>query len=870
MEIRGLIIHNWQPNACVHDPPRIDSNIRCSISHLFFPTCRELGGPIVSFRMTHRCLFLTCCFTACNVAAAGEFSVTPAQLELSGNFAAAQLLVQRTQPDGAIGQRSADLTRVATWKSSDEDVVTVSETGELLATGNGTTTVAATVNGDVQSVEIVVSGVETDPKISFDTFIRPVIGRLGCNAGSCHASQFGKGDFILSVVGFDSKLDHNSMVRDRFQRRVNLVQPEESLLLKKPTMQIPHGGGQRLRIDSTAYRTLVAWMQSGAPGPDRDAATVKKLTAFPRERIAEPEETQQLRVVAEYSDGTSRDVTSWAKFDSMDDAVLSVTSEGHVTVDGRGQAPIMVRFEGQADIAMFVSPYGPAPQMADWKGNNFIDDAAVQKFQELGITPSPLCDDATFIRRAYLDAIGTLPSVEECDAFVNSPETNKRDRLIDELLGLTGDPELDRHNDQYAAIWTLKWSDLLRNSSRGQAADQQRMWAMHNWIKESFRTNKPFDQFVRELITAKGSIYSSGPASYFKINANSSDLAEATAQLFLGARLQCAKCHHHPFEKYSQADYYSFAAFFSRVGNKNSQEFGLFGRESVVLVKSTGDVRHPRTGQTLPPKPLDGEEMDHPLDRRIPLAEWLTSSDNRDFAKSVANRYVGYLLGRGLVEPVDDMRATNPATNPAMLEALADHLIDRKFDLKQLVRVIMSSRLYQLSSDPTADNVADSKFYSHFRVKRLAAEPLLDAVDYATGASTKFKGLPAGTRAIEIPDGEYPNYFLTTFGKPKRASVCECERMPDESLGQALHTINGDIVAGKITDKNGRIAKLLATDRSDEDLIAEVYRVTLCRSPNGEEVTNALEFLKEASSRTEFFEDLLWALLNNKQFLFVY
>ena len=829
----------------------------------------------MSFRMPQRVSFLTSCVAVigcvcANAAEPGNFSVAPSRVELNGNFATAQLLVQQSLKDGTIAKQSADLTHAATYTSGDENVVSVSETGQLLATGNGTTTVTATVDKQAQVIEIVVNGVEADPTIAFDTYIRPTLGRLGCNAGACHASQFGKGDFILSVVGFDPKLDHNSMVRDRFQRRINLVQPEESLLLKKPTMQVPHGGGMRLRKGSTAYRTIVAWMKSGAPGPDKDAATITKLTAFPRERIAEPDDTQQLRVMAEYSDGTTRDVTGWAKFDSTDDAVLSVTKNGHVTVEGRGQAPIMVRFEGHADIAMFVSPYGPTPQIADWVSHNFIDEAALQKFQELGIAPSALCDDATFIRRAYLDAIGTLPSTEECDAFVSSSETNKRDRLIDELLGLTGDSELDRHNDQYAAIWTLKWSDLLRNTSKGQAADQQRMWAMHNWIKESFRTNKPFDQFVRELITAKGSIYSSGPASFFKINGNSSDLGEATAQLFLGARLQCAKCHHHPFEKYSQADYYSFAAFFSRVGNKNSQEFGLFGRETVVMVKSTGDVRHPRTGQTLKPKPLDGEESDHELDRRIPLAEWLTSPDNREFAKSVANRYVGYLLGRGLVEPVDDMRATNPPTNPAMLEALADHLVENDFDLKQLIRVIMSSRLYQLSSHPTAENVADSKFYSHYKVKRLSAEPLLDAVDQVTGTPTKFKGLPAGTRAIEIPDGEYPNYFLTTFGKPKRASVCECERMPDESLGQALHTINGDIVANKIADKNGRIAKLLATDRSDEDLIAEVYKVTLCRSPSAPELASAMEFRKEAPSRKEFFEDLQWALLNNKQFLFVY
>ena len=549
--------------------------------------------------------------------------------------------------------------------------------------------------------------------------------------------------------------------------------------------------------------------------------------------------------------------------------MLSVTSDGLVTVEGRGQAPIMVRFEGQADIAMFVSPYGPEPDLKDWKNQNFMDEFAVTKFKELGITPSGLCDDATFVRRAFLDAIGTLPSTEQSRTFIADQDPEKRPKLIDSLLGLTGNPDLDRHNDQYAAVWTLKWSDLLRNTSNGDASDEQRMWAMHNWIRDSFRVNKPFDQFVRELITAKGSIFSSGPASYFQINNNSADLAESTAQLFLGARLQCAKCHHHPFEKYSQADYYAFSAFFSRVGNKNSEEFGLFGRETVVMVRSTGDVRHPRTGKVLNPKPLDGEEVDHDLDRRIPLAAWLTSKDNRDFARSVVNRYMSYLLGRGLVEPVDDMRATNPPTNPAMMEALTDHFIASNFDLKQLVRAIMSSRLYQLQSQPTTENVSDNKFYTHFKVKRVGAEPLLDAIDVVTAAPTKFKGLPSGTRAIELPDGEYPDHFLMTFGKPRRVSVCECERMPDENLGQALHTLNGDIIATKLASKTGRVTSLLATPKTDAEIVQELYMVTLSREPSEAELKASLEFQPEAASRQEFFEDLLWTLINSKQFLFV-
>ena len=795
-------------------------------------------------------------------------SVTPTAVALAGNFSEAQLLVA-SFTDEATDKRSADLTTTAKYASSDDSIVTVSTFGRLLAVGNGSATVTVTHGDQSQSVAVTVSGVEEQPAISFDTHIRPIISRLGCNAGACHASQFGKGGFVLSVVGFDPDMDYNSMVRDRQQRRVTLVQPEESLLLKKPTLAVAHGGGKKLDVGSTPYNTLLAWLKTGAPGPKADALAVRKISVEPRERIAAQDATQQLRVMAEFSDGSTRDVTGWAKFDSTDDAVLSVTANGLVTVEGRGQAPIMVRFEGQADIAMFVSPYGPAPDLKDWQNNNFVDEFAATKFQELGISPSGLCDDSTFIRRAFLDAIGTLPTPEQVREFVADQSPQKRQILIDSLLGLTGNADLDRYNDQYSALWTLKWSDLLRNTSNGAAADEQRMWAMHNWIRDSFRTNKPFDEFVREIITAKGSIFSSGPANYYKINSNSADLAEATAQLFLGARLQCAKCHHHPFEKYSQADYYAFSAFFSRVGNKNSEEFGLFGRETVVMVKSAGDVRHPRTGKVLKPKPLEGDEIDHDLDRRIPLAAWLTSKDNRDFARSVVNRYMSYLLGRGLVEPVDDMRATNPPTNPAMMEGLTDHFIASNFDLKQLVRVIMSSRLYQLQSQPTMENVSDNKFYTHFKVKRISAEPLLDAIDAVTDSVTKFKGLPPGTRAIELPDGEYPDHFLNTFGKPRRVSVCECERMPDENLGQALHTLNGDIIATKLSSKSGRVASLIASPKTDAEIIAELYLVALSRDPSEAETKAALEFLPEAASRQEFFEDLLWTLINSKQFLFV-
>lgn len=816
----------------------------------------------------HLALAFALLVTTSLIASEGErsFSISPSEVNLSRPFAQSQLLVAATSIKSK-NHSPADLTHSASYRSSDEKIVTVNQTGRLFAVANGNAKIQVTVNDETHEIPVTISGIDDQLTIDYTLYVQPIISRAGCNAGACHASQYGKGGFVLSVFGFDPAKDREAIASDRMQRRVNFIDPDRSLFLKKPTMQIAHGGGKRISIDSPDYQTLLRWISQGAPGPVKDPTVVTSLEVFPKQGVYQPEQTQQLRVVATYSDDSTRDVTHWAKYDSLDDGVVTVSEEGQIHVAGLGQTSVMVRFENFAQNVTVMAPYGNA-ELAGWQNQNFIDELAVSKFEQLGIEPSPLCDDSTFIRRAYLDAIGSLPTIEETEGFLQDESADKRTKLVDRLLGLTGDPALDIYNDRYAAYWTLKWSDLLRNTSNGAAADEQRMWAMHNWIKESFRVNKPFNEFVQELVTAKGSIYSSGPASFFRINSNSSDLTEATTQLFLGLRLGCAKCHHHPFEKYSQEDYYSFAAFFSRVGTKNSEEFGLFGRESVVIVKNSGEVRHPKTGKNLPPRTLDGDVVDDALDRRIPLAEWLTSKENRVFARSVANRYISYLLGRGLVEPVDDMRETNPATNPELLDQLAQHFVDSNFDIKQLMRAIMTSRVYQLSSVPTARNVNDDKYYSHYQVKRLSAEPLLDAIDQVTKVRTKFKSLPLGTRAIELPDGEYPDYFLTVFGKPRRASVCECERMPDENLAQALHTLNGEILAKKISDKSGLVSELAKAEMEERNAVRRLFLATLSREPREEELTALEAFRKEAETAQLYYEDVLWTLVNSKEFLF--
>jgi len=799
-------------------------------------------------------------------------AVEPTQVELVGNFARAQLVASAANPSSVATERSADLTSQATFVSSDRKVVRVDSRGALFAVGNGTAQIVVTLKSSsaVSSIRVpvTVKDFAALPSVSYSRDVVPIISKAGCNMGACHASQYGKAGFKLSVFGYEPTQDFAAIVRDSSERRVNFLEPEQSLLLKKPTLQVPHGGGRRMKIGSTEYQTLVAWIASGAPGLSPSDPQVTRIVAGPTRRITVPGAKHQIRVEAFYSNGTSRDVTALAKFDSMDEGVLSVTRDGLVTIGGKGQAPALVRYEGQAATCLFMVPYSSHVELTGWKNQNFIDELAAAKFRELGIEPSALCSDAAFLRRAYFDAIGTQPTLAAVRAFLSSKDPGKRTRLVDRLLGLTGDPQLDVHNDAYAAWWTLKWSDLIRNQSNDLG--EQGMWAFHNWLSESFRANKPFDRFVKELVTAKGSIYSVGPANFFRVNSNPQDCAESTAQLFLGVRLGCAKCHHHPFEKYGQDDYYSFASFFARVGSKGSQEFGLFGGESVVMVRAGGEVSNPRTGRVLKPKPLDGPEADDPLDRRAALARWLTSPKNDYFAKSVVNRYTAYLLGRGLVDPVDDLRATNPPSNRELMDALARHFVKSGFDLKQLLRVLMTSRVYQLDSQPTPANEADRRFYSHFNVKRLSAEALLDAVDEATGTPTKFTNLPLGTRAIELPDAEYQNYFLKTFGKPVRASVCECERSPDESLSQALHTLNGDIVTGKIGAAGGRIDGLLAAKTSPEKTVEDIYLATLSRYPTQAERQNAVRFLKESKSPRECFEDLQWALINSKEFLFVH
>ncbi len=794
--------------------------------------------------------------------------VEPTSITLSSPLDRVQVRVTQLDRSG----RAVDVTRTVTFESADEAIVRVDLQGRAQPVGDGETAISVRDGETTIAVPVSVNGLANPPPVSFRQQVIPVLTKAGCNQGACHGSQFGKGDFKLSLLGYAPEEDYPQFVRDWTQRRVSMLVPEDSLVLQKATLSVPHGGDRRFDAGSTQYDTLLQWIQNGAPAPQPDEPSVVDLTVTPAECVSEKGRSQQLRVVAQYDDGTLADVTHLALYDSMGEGVAAVDSRGLVSIVGPGQAAMMVRFQGQAKVAMVLVPFGEAAvataPLADFTPNNFLDETIRQHWQRLNVQPSELCRDTEFVRRAFLDAIGTLPSQEKVEAFLASEAPDKRERLVDELLGLTGDPDRDLYTNEWSAYWALKWGDLLRNN-RKKVGDGG-MWAFHNWVREALRENRPVDEFVREIITAQGSIFANGPANYFKIASKPEDLAETTVQVFLGVRLQCARCHHHPFESYSQADYYGLAAFFTRVRTKGSQDFGALGRDTVVMVKNSGSIKHPRTGKRMQPTPLLGEpvSLEGVRDFRRPLAEWLTAADNRLFARNIVNRFWGYFMGSGLVEPIDDMRQTNPASVPALLDALADDFVESGFNLKHLMRTIMTSRTYQLSSVPRPENMALGRLYLHYNVRRLPAEVLLDAIDSACGTQERFRGVPLGTRAIELPDNNFASYFLDTLGRPLRTIACECERTSQPNLAQVLHLANGDLIQKKLSDKAGRIARLIKEKADDPTVIRELYLATFSRPPTDEETSLARSVVAGAEDRQQALEDLLWALLNSREFLF--
>jgi hypothetical protein len=707
--------------------------------------------------------------------------------------------------------------------------------------------------------------------VHFVNDVMPILTKAGCNAGVCHAKAGnGQNGFQLSLLGFEPAEDYDSLVKQARGRRVFPASPSQSLLLLKATNKSPHVGGERLREDSESYRTLLEWIRQGTPWGDAAAPELVSIEVQPDRGTIARHGEHQIRAIAHYADGSVRDVTETSLYESNDTAMAEVDESGLVKVsDIPGKVAVMVRYQGRVSVFNASVPLGaPIESMPPEK--NFIDQWVFANLREIGVPPSSICDDATFLRRVTLDIAGRLPTIEEANRFLQDADPDKRDRVIDDLL----------RSPEHADYFANKWTALLKNR-RDDSSDITSNFAFHAWVRDSLLANKPYDQFVRELLAATGTVIANPPVAWYKRVKEPVEQLEDVAQLFLGVRMQCAQCHHHPFERWSQDDYYGLAAFFSQIGRKPTS---TRGEDMIFHKRGIAGATNIKTGRVIKPAAL-GDEVGGIApdeDPRLRLATWMGSPENPFFAKALVNRYWKHFFRRGLIEPEDDIRDTNPPTNPELLAALERHFVSSGYDLKSLVREITRSNAYQLSELPNEHNIVDQQNYSRYYPRRLQAETLLDAVDDLTGSRTDFPNLPPGTRAIALPDNSYnrASPFLAVFGRPDNASVCECERTQSSSLAQSLHLMNAGDVKAKLATGGGRADSLAQSDQPDEAKVTELYLAAFARPPRPEELATATDYLRDprldaagnpidpVAARRENLQDLIWALINTKEFLF--
>ena len=783
------------------------------------------------------------------VAFSQTLTVLPPSVTLTTSESRQQLLAEAT-----VNGYQQDWTRKVKWSSSNPNIATVDSQGIVKPVSDGDATITA---GNTASVKVHIQGAKAPFTWSFRNQVIPVMTKVGCNQGACHGALAGKNGFKLTLRGYDPEVDYDTLTRQSVGRRVSLADPSASLILLKPTFTIPHGGGKRFSTDSLEFRIISEWIAEGAPAPTASDPDVTGLEVYPAAATLKQGDEQRLVVRAKYSDGHLEDVTRWVKYSSANEGVASVDDNGRVKMNGPGEAAITLWYSSRVLYSRLTAPY--PNQMApdaysQFPRHNYIDDLVIDKLKKLNIAPSRECDDATFIRRAYLDAAGILPGAEEVENFLEEKSPEKRRKLIDSLL----------ERDEFVDYWAYKWSDLLLVSSRRLRSNA--MWAFYDWIRAGVKENKPWDKFAREIFTGTGDSRQNGALNYFVLHKDPIDLAETSTEAFLGQRVTCARCHNHPLEKWTQKQYYELVNLFARVGIKNGSEPG----DQVIFAKTSGDVLHPRLLKPLPPTPLDGKSipLDSPIDRRVVFADWLTSSDNPYFARSLVNRVWGNFLGRGIINPVDDTRATNPASNEELLSALTKDFVEHSYDVKRLIRTIMNSGTYQLSSEANATNQNDNIFYSKYIIKRLPAEVILDAYSQVTGVPTPFSGYPAGTRALQLPDTQVKSQFLTVFGRPPR-QVCDVsERSVDPTIAQALHVINGDTLNKKLSAPDGYVALFLKLGLSDSRILEHIFLTAFSRYPSEAEKAMLLPALQKARPRQQGLEDMLWALLTSKEFLF--
>ena len=781
--------------------------------------------------------------------------IEPKSATLSGPRATQQLIASATYADGNI----RDLTRALTWVSLKPEVAIVTDKGRVIPKSNGVVEIVA--RGGSVEAKVTVNVVNADKvvPVSFHNDVIPALSQAGCNMGTCHGTPTGKGGFKLSLRGYLPDQDYRVLTREATGRRINTFASATSLLLTKPLGEVAHEGGLRLARNTKTYEYLNAWIaEGGKDDPSAPAAVKLEILPGAARLLNAPAKTQQIVALVHYADGSVRDVTPICYYNSSNTEIADVDADGFVSFKNPGEAAIIAHYQSLvANVRLTHLVEVPGFAAAEVPTDNVVDKAVYSKLNRMRIKPSEVCTDAEFVRRVYLDTLGILPKPAEVKAFASDPSPDRRAKLVDSLL----------NRPEFYDFWTLKFADILR--SNGRLIQSKGTYVFNRWIRAKLEQNTPMNLFVRDLLTADGSAYKNPAANYYRISRDPENSVETTAQLFLGVRIQCAKCHNHPFERWTQDDYYGFAAFFSRVRQKK----GMLPDDEVIFTADAGDVHQPRTGQAMKPKALGGPVFDdadksQDRDRRVRLAAWLTSPENPFFAKSLVNRVWFHVVGRGIVEPVDDFRDSNPASNDELLDGLTAEFVKSNFNLKSLIRSILASRTYQLSARTNELNANDTIYFSHASTKLLPAEVLLDAISTVTGTVTPFDGLPKGARATQIPDGKMENPFLKTFGRPARELACECERESDSNLSQALQLIGGATVNGKLRDDNGRLAELAKSGKPSEEVVKELYLVALSREPNASETAASIKHINNAPDRRQAIEDLGWVLINSKEFLF--
>lgn len=803
--------------------------------------------------------FVVCVFLAASAAA--EFRLLPDEIVLTRAGDAHALLLERIDE----GKWAGQIRDGVKFESENPAVATVSASGIVTAVGNGEALITATHAGQRFAARVTVGGAERPSAPSFRNDVQPLLFKMGCSTGACHGAQSGKNGFKLSLRSFDHGWDYAALTRQANGRRVSLAAPSDSLILLKPTMSVPHEGGQRFEADSEPYRILKGWLDAGAPPASETDPVVTRLEVLPAAVTLGQDGEQQFIVRAHYDDGTYRDVTRWGKFATTNESVAEVDQQGRAKVTGSGSTAITVYYQSNvasAEISVPREEQVPAAVFARAPRHNYIDELALEKIESLQIAPSGGISDVAFMRRAYLDAMGILPTPAELFAFALDGAPDKRAKLIDRIF----------ERSEFVDYWSYKWSDLFLLSSKN-LSNTDELDAFYRFIRQSVAENKPWDEFAWEILTATGNTTENGAANYFVMHKDVIDLTETTSQAFLGMSVTCARCHNHPLEKWTQNDYYGMANLFSRVKLKNGP-----GAGTEVLAKPFGNVVHPRLGEPLAPKPLDGKVLaiDARNDRREHLAAWLTSPENPYFTRAIANRVWENFMGKGLVDPVDDLRLTNPPSNAKLLTALAEDLAAHDYDLRHLMKVIMTSAAYQRSSEPSDPSQPDDTYYSQYIVRRLPAEVILDGYAQVTQVPTDFPGYPKGYRALQLRDSRVASYFLEAFGRPERNQTCTCERTDDANIAQTLHLANGDTLNEKLQAEGAIIKWYVDSGLSDDAILDDLFLRALGRYPTESQRERAIAALADVSStgadraaeRRKALEDVAWALLSSKEFLF--